>query len=80
MRSGCDMVCFRSSRQSSPGINSVQDERDPLVPRVEIVRIRAIMARSIRLLRQPLPDTFLGRKHHEIIPLPNETDIRNREP
>jgi hypothetical protein len=29
-------------------------------------------ALTINALREPLPDTFLGRQHYEIIPLPHE--------
>lgn len=31
-------------------------------------------ARAMNILRIPFADTFLGRKHYELIPLPYETE------
>ncbi|WP_271614852.1 hypothetical protein [Bradyrhizobium sp. CCBAU 51627] len=35
-------------------------------------RCREIQAQAAELLKDPVPDLFLGRKHHERIPLPGE--------
>jgi len=32
----------------------------------EITRAREVIARSLQVLRQSQPDTFLGRPHHEL--------------
>ncbi|QOZ71118.1 hypothetical protein SAMN05192541_1784 [Bradyrhizobium arachidis] len=37
-------------------------------------RYRDIVVRSVELLSRPPPDTFLGRKHHDLIPLPYQTE------
>ncbi len=37
-------------------------------------RCRDMVERSVELLSQPPPDTFLGRKHHDPIPLPYQTE------
>ena len=34
----------------------------------------AMAAQAINMLREPLADTFLGRKHYELIPLPHERE------
>lgn len=39
---------------------------------------RELLRRSIELLRQPQPDTFLGRKTHE--PFPRPDDECNSQP
>ncbi|MGY4171689.1 hypothetical protein BSN85_35345 [Bradyrhizobium brasilense] len=38
------------------------------------LRHRVIAERSVELLKQPVPDTFLGRKHYDLIPLPYQTE------
>jgi hypothetical protein len=35
-------------------------------------RIDVVAARAINILREPLPDIFLGRKDYKAIPLPYE--------
>lgn len=44
-----------------------QSELDPLLD-----RISAVIAQAHRLLKEPMPDTFLGRKTQE--PFPKEDD------
>ncbi len=34
----------------------------------------AALKRSAELLKAPPPDTFLGRQHYDLIPLPSEQD------
>ena len=34
----------------------------------------AMAAQAINILREPLADTFLGRKHYDLIPLPHEIE------
>lgn len=34
----------------------------------------AMAAQAINILREPFADTFLGRKHYELIPLPHERE------
>jgi hypothetical protein len=40
----------------------------------------AAAALVINVLREPMPDTFLGRKHYERTPLPHEIDLTSRLP
>ncbi|MCC8944086.1 hypothetical protein H8A97_02940 [Bradyrhizobium sp. Arg62] len=46
---------------------------------IELERLRRsaddLLARANAALGLPKPDTFLGRSHHEPIPLPNERDF-----
>ncbi|MHC2334400.1 hypothetical protein [Bradyrhizobium sp. USDA 4454] len=35
----------------------------------------AAAATAINVLREPLPDTFLGRKHYDPVPLPEEIEL-----
>jgi len=37
-------------------------------------RLEEMMEQAAALLAAPLPDTFLGRAHHEILPLPYEQE------
>ena len=37
-------------------------------------RLDEMMEKAAALLATPLPDTFLGRAHHEILPLPYEQE------
>ena len=41
----------------------------------ERARADEAAALAVNILRGPVPDTFLGRKHYELIPLPHETEI-----
>ena len=41
----------------------------------EKARADKVATMVINILRQPVADTFLGRKHYELIPLPHETEI-----
>jgi hypothetical protein len=47
--------------------------------RFEIAKERALAmnaaATAIDILREPLPDTFLGRKHYELTPLPDQIEL-----
>ena len=47
--------------------------------RREIAKERALYsnaaALAINILREPLPDTFLGRQHYERTPLPHELEL-----
>ena len=38
----------------------------------QIARTRKLASQSIELLKEPPPDTFLGRRHQDPVPLPNE--------
>jgi hypothetical protein len=37
-------------------------------------RLRKMIARSRELLSEAPPDTFLGRQHHDPVPLPHEEE------
>lgn len=41
-------------------------------------RYELCKARAHQVLRDPPPDTFLGHKHYEPIPLPEETVLETR--
>jgi hypothetical protein len=45
----------------------------------EIAKERALAIKSaataINILREPLPDTFLGRKHYELTLLPHQNEL-----
>lgn len=47
-----------------------------------IARTREVVAASLEVLRQPCPDTFLGRQHHEQTPprCGQETTTATRNP
>jgi hypothetical protein len=40
----------------------------------QLSRARELASRGIELLKQPPPDTFLGRKQYEPIPRPDEEE------
>ena len=42
----------------------------------EKARLDKAAATAISILREPVPDTFLGRQHYPLIPLPHETEIK----
>jgi hypothetical protein len=45
--------------------------------KLQIAKERALYdgaaATAINILREPMPDTFLGRKHYDLTPLPKAT-------
>ena len=43
-----------------------------------LARYRECAARAVELLSLPPPDTFLGRQHHEALPLPDTTELEMR--
>ena len=43
-----------------------------------LARFRECTARAVELLSLPPPDTFLGRRHHEPLPLPDTTELEMR--
>ena len=38
----------------------------------QIARTRELISQALELLKEPTPDIFLGRKHHNPFPLPHE--------
>lgn len=43
-------------------------------------RVRWYLDLSRELLKKPVPDTFLGRQHYELIPPPYETSNQRSQP
>ena len=43
-------------------------------------RARWYLDLSRELLKEPVPDTFLGRQHYELIPPPDETSYQLSQP
>jgi hypothetical protein len=52
--------------------------------KLEIAKERALAmdaaATAINILREPLPDTFLGRQHYELTTLPYQDELASDEP
>ena len=43
--------------------------------RRRIAHVHVVLAESRKLLQQAPPNLFLGEQHHDLIPLPNETEV-----
>jgi hypothetical protein len=47
--------------------------------KLEVAKERALYdgaaATAINVLREPLPDTFLGRQHYDLTPLPDQIEL-----
>lgn len=56
--------------ETPPVRDAVLDEIDL---HIELIRASLDMAREV-LRREPRPDTFLGRQHYELIPLPYDKE------
>jgi hypothetical protein len=58
-----------------PNLRAIYQLESLKVETAEVyIRYRAAVARSVAILKESAPDTFLGRPHYEIIPLPHENE------
>jgi hypothetical protein len=48
------------------------------LPRLLLDVASALRGPPVELLSLPSPDTFLGRRHHEPLPLPDTTELEMR--